>query len=86
MRGGQRVGNLDAEFENLLDFHGPAFDAMLQRRTLQILHDDKWAAFVLIDIVDGADVGVIQRRSRPCFTLESFECLPVLGRILRQEF
>ena len=41
---------------------------------------------MLINIVDGADVGVIQRRSCPCFTLESFECLPVRGGILRQEF
>src|ERR1700735_1160186 len=59
---------------------------MLQRRTLSGLHHDERPAFMLINIVDRADVGMIQRRSCPRFTVESFECLPVFGGIFRQEF
>ena len=41
---------------------------------------------VLADFVNGADVGMIQRRRGACFTAKAFECLGILGRIVGKEF
>ena len=42
--------------------------------------------FVLADFVDGADVGMVQRRGRAGFAAEALESLRVLGRIVRKKF
>ena len=44
---------------------------MLQRLALEIFHDDEHTTFLLADVVYRADVGVIQRRSRPRLALKA---------------
>jgi hypothetical protein len=39
----------------------------------------------LADVVDRADVGVVQRRSSPNLSLESAQCLPIHNHMVRQE-
>ena len=56
----QGVGKLDAQFQNLVRLEGLRADAVLQRFALQQLHGDEGPAFLLLHVVDGADVGVIQ--------------------------
>ena len=58
---------------------------MPQRLALQQFHGNEGAAFVFIDVVDGADVRVIQGRGGPRFALEPFEGLMVLGKVFGQE-
>jgi hypothetical protein len=41
---------------------------------------------MLADLVDGADIRMVQGRSRTGFTAETFQCLRVLGDIVGQEF
>ena len=50
---------------------GRAADALLQRRPVEELHDEERAAVLLADIVDRADVGVIQRRCGPRLAAET---------------
>ena len=45
---------------------------------LAVLHDDKAAAFMLTDIVDGADVGVVERGSGTSFTEKALHRLRIL--------
>ena len=58
---------------------------MPQRLAFQQLHGNEGAPVVFINVVDGADVRVIQRRGGPRFALEPLEGLTVLGKVLRQE-
>ena len=78
MGGIERVGNLDSEVEHLVERKRLLADAVLERLPFEQLHGDEWdrlAAVVHdIDFIDGADVGVIQRRGCAGFALKSFEC------------
>ncbi len=56
----QRIGNLNAEFQNLFDRQWLVLDSLLERLPLQRLHSDKGAPINLTDVVNRADVGVVQ--------------------------
>jgi hypothetical protein len=58
---------------------------MLQRHPVEVLHNDEGLAVVFANLVNGADVRVIQSRGRPGFTLETFERLRTRGDVLRQK-
>src|SRR5277367_6496772 len=60
MGGIKRVRNLDTERQELVGLERPTGDEVLQRLAVEEFHSDKSAAFMLADIVDGADVGVVQ--------------------------
>ncbi len=57
MRGVQRVGNLDPCAEPRIYTERAGGEPILQRRTLQVLHDDERKPVLLADVMDGADVG-----------------------------
>ncbi len=63
-----------------------AFDAILQRRPVEILHHDVLAVFVFANVVDGADVGMVERRRRPRLAPEALERLRVLRQFVGQKF
>ena len=81
----QRVGDLDRERQQQIDLERAPGDAMLQRRPVEELHDEERAAVVLADIVDGADVGVVQRRCGARLAAESLQGLGIVGEVGRQE-
>src|SRR2546422_3527324 len=56
----QGVGNLDTDREQCLQFHRTIADHVLQRHTVEELHCNKWVPLVLTDIVNCADVRMIQ--------------------------
>src|SRR5436853_7369622 len=58
---------------------------LLQGLALQILHDNEGPAVVLADIVNRADLRMIERRSRPRFNAEPLERLRILRPFFRQE-
>ena len=69
----------------MLGFQRPAGDAMLQRHALQKLHGDEGFAVLVVDFVDGADVGMVQGGGGLGFALEAAECLRVFGHVVGQE-
>ena len=59
---------------------------MLERHAIQELHGDKCLAVVLADIVDRADVRVVQSRCRLRFSLKAGQRLRVAGNFVGVEF
>src|SRR5205814_8144661 len=62
-----------------------ALDLVLQSKAVEELHRDKGAALLFADIVDGADVGMIERRRGARFAAEALEHLRIAGEIVGQE-
>src|ERR1700722_2945654 len=79
------IGNLYAQIEQLSNLKWTALDQVLQGRTFEILHGDEGLTLLLADIVDGADVGMVQRRGGLGLTLEAAESLGILGDFIGQE-
>ena len=86
VRGVQGIRDLDRKIQQLIELDGRAFDAVLERLAVQELHGDEGLMVLLPDLINRADVGVIQRRGRLCFTPEAFQGLMVLGKAFGQEF
>jgi hypothetical protein len=59
---------------------------MLQGRAFKELHHDVGAAILFADVVDRANVGMVERRGRLSFTLESLQGLMVPRQGFGQEF
>src|SRR5580693_3301337 len=86
MSGIQSVGNLCAKIENLVDSQRLLLNSVFERRTVQVFHGDESAALLVADIVDGANIGMIQGGSRLRFALKTGQGLEILGHIIGQEF
>jgi hypothetical protein len=81
----QRIDDLNSPLQYLIRLERLVGEAIAERLSLQQLHDDVWAAFVLADIMDGANVRMIQGGGGAGLTPEPIEGLLVLGVLLRQE-
>src|SRR5207245_2573972 len=86
VRGVQRAGNLNPEVQYLLHLQRLTFDAVLQRSPFEELHDDEILAILLPDLVNGADVGMVQRGGRACLAVEAFQRCGGLGQFFGEEF
>ena len=86
VRGIQCVGYIDGDGEKKIEFHRSAGDGVLQRLAFKALHGDEGLAIFLADVVNGANVGMIQRGGGLRFALETREGLRVFGDIFREEF
>ena len=85
MRRVQRIGDLDGQRQQRVQFHGTPGDHVLQGHAIQILHGDKRLAVLLANVVNGADVGMVQRGSRLRLALEAAERLRILGHFIGQK-
>ena len=83
--GVERVCDLDGERQNRFRVHRPPIDAMFQRHAIEKLHGDERLALLVVNFMDGADVGMIQGRGGLGFALEAGERLRVSGDILGKE-
>ena len=84
--GVERVRNLDAQREQLLGFERAARDQVLERHAVEKFHGDEGSAFVLADVVNRADVRMIERGSGLCLALEAGQRLWIAGNLVGQEF
>ena len=57
----QRVGHFDSEGENRLQRQGNVADPVLERDALQQFHRDEGMPVRFIDVMNRADVGMVQR-------------------------
>src|SRR5579863_5426216 len=60
MRGVERIGDLDAKIQKLLEIDRLAVNVMTQSLAVNELHGDKGPAVLLANVVDGANVRVIE--------------------------
>src|SRR5271167_387937 len=65
------------DLKQAIHFHRLARNQVLQCCAIEILHDDECLPVLLADIVNRADVGMIQCRSGFGFTAKSFQGLTV---------
>src|SRR5688572_12406333 len=79
------VGYLNTQLDKLMDFQWAGRQTFTEALTLQQLHDDERAALVLADIIDGADVGVVQRRGGSRFGPKTVDRLCIVRQLLGQE-
>src|SRR5208282_218471 len=82
----ERIGDLDAERKQCVEFHGTVADEMLQGRAVEVLHDDEGLAVLLANVVDGADIRMVERGRSPGLAAEALERLAVSGYIFGEEF
>ena len=85
VRGVQGVGDFNRQREKDFGIDGLPVDAMLQRHAVQKFHGNERLPVLLTNIVNRADVGMIQRRCGLRFALETDECLRVSGNLLGQK-
>ena len=74
----ERIGDLDAEREQLLNGHGVATDFLLQRYAIEELHGDEGPPVVLAYVIDGADIRMIEGGGGLGLTQKTSSCLGVL--------
>ncbi len=85
VRGVERIGNFDGQREQESNIERLRGDAVLERCPVQKLHRDERLRIVLANLVNRADVGMIQCRSGTRLTAEAFQSLGVAGDVLGQE-
>ena len=84
--GVQAIRDLDSPIQKHVQWHARVFQAMLERFPIEQFHGEKRAPVALADIVDRADVGVIDGGGRTGFAFEACHVGAVLSQILRNEF
>ena len=57
-----------------------------ERFALQVLHDEEIKAVLPADVVEGADVRMVQTRSRPGLALESLSQVGIVGHMAGENF
>ena len=85
MGGIKRVGDLHSDIEDFIHAHGFAADLLPQIFALQQLHDEERLALVFFDLVDGANVGMIQQRGGAGLALEALQRFFIFVKVFRQK-
>src|SRR5882724_679728 len=86
MGGVEGVGNLNGDVKNLSARQRLARDDVLESQAFQELHRNEGVAFGFVDLVNGADVGMIEGRGGPCLALKSLQDLMVADKVGWEEF
>ncbi len=74
----QGIGYLDGILQGLLQGQCAFRQPCLQRLPHQVLHNQVVDAVLLPDVMQGADVGVVEVGDGPCFAFKAF---PQLGSL-----
>ena len=82
----QAICNLNRQVQQLIRLKRLAFDAVFKGLSFQQLHGDEGPAFEFVDVMNGADVGMIQCAGGARLTLEAFQSLSIRGKALGQKF
>src|SRR5687767_3414768 len=82
MRGIERLGRLNRNIQDVLFFNQCRGNPLFESVALQRLHYDEWLPFELADVVNRADVWVIQGRSRTSLLLKALEGMFVGGKTI----
>src|SRR5208337_1258240 len=83
--GVERVRDLDTERQQGFNFQRTTCDTLLQRLPVQKLHGDEGLPLSLPDLMNRADIGMVQCGRGLRFSLEASQCLRVSGDLVRQK-
>jgi hypothetical protein len=83
--GVEGVDDLDGQREKNLHLQRTSGDAVLQRHAGEELHGDEGMAILFSNVVNGADIGVVQGRCGLRFALKAGEGLGIAGNVIGQE-
>src|SRR5258708_34703864 len=86
MGGVKGIGDVDSDGQKIVEFEGGAVDEVLERAAFHELHDQEGTAILFSDVVDGADVRVVQCGGGFGFTAKTLDRGGVLGGPLREKF
>src|SRR5246500_5812128 len=86
MRRTQRVRDLNSQIQHALHRQRSSADQVLQRLPVQKLHGDERLPLVFANLVDRADVGMVERRGGLRLALEPFECLAIARHAVGKKF
>src|ERR1700688_1240479 len=81
----QRVGNFNCQGKQHIWLDRLSANAMLERESIEKFHGDERFPVLLIDLVDRADVGMVQGRGSFRFTPEPAQGLRIICDIMGQE-
>ena len=82
----QSVGNLHSILDRLTLGQGAAIEGCPQAAALQELGDQKRRLLVLADVMNGENVGVVERRHRPRLLLKAMQAVSFAGERCRKNF
>src|SRR5579863_3133583 len=82
----ERVGNLDSDFQQLFDEERTFINPRGQSFTFDVLHHEEIGAVLRADIVERADVRMVQRGDSPRFALKALARFRRFGKMLGQNF
>ena len=85
VRGFQSVGKLDCGVEKFVWFKRAARQPLFQSLSLQQLHHDERLLFAFVDVVDRADVRMIQSRDGLCLPAKPLERPHVADKVIGKE-
>ena len=81
----QRVGNLDGVLQHLLQRQRTFQQPLRERLAFEILHHQKINSVLMADVVERADVRMIQAGDGFCFAVESLTQFGTICKMRRQE-
>ena len=81
----QGIGDLNGQIEQFIQRQWMAREVLIERLALHQLHSDEVLAFGLADLVNGADVGMVEGRGGAGFLGKALQCLRVSDEIFGQE-
>ena len=81
----ERIRDLGISLQHLIDRQRLSGNAILERLAVEKLHGDEFPAAVFADVVDGANIRMIEGGGCFRFTLEAFERVRIVGHIVRKE-
>src|SRR5207253_1610501 len=86
VRGIERAGDVGGDAQRVAQRQRPARERVGERLPLQVLHDEVVDAVLMPDVVERADVRMVQPRDRPRLPLETLAQRRARGELRRQDF
>src|SRR5215467_11735845 len=82
VRSVERVGDFDAYIEQDFSVDRAPHDEVFESLTFEKFHGDEGHTGLIVNLVNGADVGVVQSRGGLSLTLKTSKCLWVVCHIV----
>ena len=82
----ERVGDLETEREHVVEIHGTGCDAVFEGCAVEELHGDEGLALFLADVVNRADVGMVESGRGLGFALKAGQSLRIVRDLFGEKF